>query len=256
VYAAVAEHLRLSVKDASGAEVPVELVRTLDASPGCSPGMQDVLFFRPMAALRPASAYTVELTFPPGVVGNSPRIPSATFSTGEGTAAPAPIPEIRRWLFAQQSGDSRILQVFAEVSGERPVFLVARGNPATMVLGLGPLGGQEPSGVSMGKADCADVEFVGHTGETIVSERLCEPERCDRPGTFRGDTCGGNLGGDRWQSWQSRPRECAPGSGGCSLPGSPAGAPPASAVVSPLAALLCLLARRRRRGPDQRATSG
>src|SRR5258708_6072126 len=196
VFASDATGLRYVLHDAAGVEVPVTPARVLDASAGCGNGLEDVVFLRPTSPLQPSTAYRLTLSF----AMPDPGLPSpleATFVTGTGTRVGTPPPVISRWPFAQLLDDgSRVLQVFASATGAEPTFMVTKGAPSTVIVALGPLSVDSPSGVSLGKVDCANLELVDGTGQTLKQEQLCTPERCERPSVVAADTCGLNFGGD------------------------------------------------------------
>jgi hypothetical protein len=249
VLTSAASDLGYSLHDAEGIEVPVQLVRVLDASPGCGYGLQDVVFLRPTSPLHPSTAYRLTL----GFATTDAAIPSTTpnsdteFVTGVGMRVGFPPPAIDRWLFAQLLDDgSRILQVFASATGAEPTFMVTKGAPSTVIVPLGPLAFESPAGVSLGKVDCANVEFVDATGRTSKAEQLCTPERCERPAALTDRTCGLNSGGESWETWQKHEGGCgssvtavAPSSG-CNL--APAQRP--SGLIMVVVFLLTARARR------------
>jgi hypothetical protein len=243
-----APELRTALHDATGLEVSLAIVRVLDASPGCGNGLQDVVFLRPTSPLQPSTEYRLTLGFAAPTAGASSTTPplETTFVTGAGTRAGTPPPTIERWLFAQLLDDgSRILQVFASATGAEPAFMVTKGMPSTVIAALGPLALESPMGVSLGKVDCANLEFVDATGQTLKAEQLCTPERCERPAVLIGDTCGLNMGGESWESWQAHDGGCGAAvtsASGCSL--APGEESPSSLLVF---AVLSLTRRCRRR---------
>jgi hypothetical protein len=211
VLTSAASEVQYSLHDAAGVAVPLMLVRVLDASPGCGNGLLDVVFLRPTAPLHASTAYRLTLAFATPGAGTPSTVPSETsFATGVGTRAGTPTPTIDRWLFAQLLDDgSRILQVFASAQGAEPTFLVVKGMPSTVVVSLGPLAVDSPQGVSLGRVDCADLEFVDATGQTSSAEHLCNPEKCERPAVLIGDSCGLNEGGESWDTWQALAGDCS-----------------------------------------------
>jgi hypothetical protein len=194
---------RATLVDAAGVPVPLELVRTLEASPGCSTGLEDVLFFRPATPLVPSSEYTLDVGFVPEAV--QPRNAQVRFTTGTARRLATAAPTLKHWLFAQDLGDSRFLQLFASADGPEPSFIVAKGNPATIVLSLGPLAFKSPASIPLAAVDCAEFEHVDVDGKTVMQGRLCEPEKCRRDTSYLCGTCGDNCGGSSWEIWQTAP---------------------------------------------------
>jgi hypothetical protein len=249
VQASVGADVRLTLRDPQGQVVDLLAVRTLDASPGCGVGREDVVFFAPVKPLAPGVRYQATMSFdPPADLGGKVITPVA-FTTGAGPRQASPVPATERHLMAQLLADgSRILQLFATNPATEPVFMLTRGQPSTSVHGLGALELVHPTGVALGKAPCADVEFVDVTGATILRDMMCEPEKCTRSEIVAGDDCGGNLGGEPWSVWQTRPLGCgADGNapGGCAV--SPAHGHRGPVAVATATLPLLLWARRRRR---------
>jgi hypothetical protein len=245
VYASIGADARLSLRDSQGQAVDVLAVRTLEASKAC--GLNDVVFFSPLKPLAPGTRYQAAVSFDDP---NAKIYEPVSFTTGAGPRQAAPVPSTERHLMAQLFSDgSRLLQLFAENSAAEPVLMVTRGQPASNVTGLGALATLHPTGVSLGRAPCADVELVDATGATLLRDMMCEPEKCSRSDFSVGSDCGDNGFGDNWSVWQTRPACGADGTpeGGCAMaPTSRGRAPLVAAFVAPLLGLAFWRRRRRR----------
>jgi hypothetical protein len=191
--------------DAAGRDVPVDKVRTLDASEGCGGGLNDVVLVRPPAPLAPSTRYTLELTFPPREGQTVPSFARTfTFTTGTSARVAPPSPTLKSWLFAQDfTWRGRLLQAYVQADGPEPSFVVAKGKPATLVMPLGPINSIVPAAMPLGEVECGELEHIDVTGKTLAKVRLCQPEACITDTEDRCDTCGGNCGGHSIAEWQA-----------------------------------------------------
>jgi hypothetical protein len=195
VAASVGQDAQVRLLDAGGQPVALELKRLVDVAHGCGPELRDLLFLRPMAPLAPLQEHTLELTFAPLQSGESGEPARTRFTTGQQTRVAPPAPVLKTWLFAHTfEGSPRALNVYARADGAEPTFLVGKGMPATIAIALGPLAYRNPSELPLGQIDCAALELIDVTGETLASPRLCEPQACQSTWQYVCGTCGNNCG--------------------------------------------------------------
>jgi hypothetical protein len=256
VAASVSEDAVVRLADDANNEKAVQLVRALKASPGCGPSLQNKLFYRPLAPLAPNTRHTFTLTFP--LRGDVITSVQTAFTTGSKPRQAPRTPVVNRWLLADDvTGAGRLLTAFLRVDHAEPVFVVAIGNPATLVESVGALAPTTSVPLPLGKVDCAVLELVDVTGTTIENLRLCQPEKCSTTNNVACGICGDNCGrSTHFSDWQNAPacaNASAPDAGtaeppvtsaGCSVAGR---APDRLALSWPLALGLACVVRRVRR---------
>jgi hypothetical protein len=187
------------LRDAAGSAVPLRTVRVLDGGEACA--LYDYAFLRPEAELAPDTTHTLTPSFP-AAAGGPVLAPPATFQTGRTRSKPD-VPTTQLWLYAEQLGAQRFLQIFAMVKSRRPAFVQAKGQQATVVATVDAMADETPVHLPIGVVPCAEAEVVDVTGATLLSTTMCEPHKCAQATTLGSTTCGEHPSGRSWAEWQS-----------------------------------------------------